>query len=66
LGAYFSLLAIFTMIETARIRNLRALPQFLVLFPTCHIAYAVGLIWQCALSTLTASDVKPSSEVEPS
>jgi glycosyltransferase involved in cell wall biosynthesis len=66
LGAYFSLLAICTMIETARIRNLRALPQFLVLFPTCHIAYAVGLIWQCALSTLTASDVKPSSEVEPS
>ncbi len=40
-------------------------------FPTCHIVYAAaGLVWQCALSMLPASDVKAevkaTSEVEPS
>ena len=66
LVAYSAVLAIFAMLETSRIRNLRALPQFLVLFPTCHITYAAGLMWQCALSMLPTSEVKASSEVEPS
>ncbi|HVN30080.1 MAG TPA: glycosyltransferase [Candidatus Binataceae bacterium] len=65
LALYLSILGIFSLHETIQIRDLRALPRFLVLFPTCHLAYAVGLFFQCALSMLPASEVKASSEAEP-
>jgi hypothetical protein len=66
LAIYASMLAIAATIETIRIGTLRALPQFLVLFPICHLAYGVGLLSQCALSALPALGLKARSEAEPS
>jgi len=66
LAAYASMLGIFSAFETSRIGTLRAMPHFLVLFPACHIAYGVGLIWQCALSALPVLGAKARSEASPS
>lgn len=66
LAIYASMLAIAATIESIRVGALRALPQFLVLFPTCHLAYGMGLLWQCALSALPGLGLKARSEAEPS
>jgi len=60
------MLAIAATVETIRVGAVRALPQFLLLFPTCHLAYGVGLLSQCALWALPALGLKARSEAEPS
>ena len=55
LAVYGALLLTFAGIETLRTGRLRAFPQFLILFPACHVAYGAGLVWQCALSVVTVS-----------
>ncbi|HLI81284.1 MAG TPA: glycosyltransferase [Candidatus Binataceae bacterium] len=63
LAAYGILLVAFSAFEALRARSLRALPQLLMLFPVCHLAYGAGLMWQFLLSTRPAEAVKARSEV---
>ena len=63
--AYSAMLISFAGLEAFRARSLRALPALLVLFPTCHLAYGAGLMWQCTLSTFPALGMKPRSEASP-
>ncbi len=62
LAVYGVLLLNFAAYEALRARSLRAFPQFLVLFPACHLAYGAGLMWQGALSAPPALRLKPRSE----
>jgi len=62
LAVYAVLLLNFAAYEAIRARSLRALPQFLILFPACHLAYGAGLMWQGVLSALPALGLKPRSE----
>ena len=53
-AVYVVLLLVFAAKESTRTGRLQAFPQFLILFPACHLAYGAGLMWQCLLS-LTGS-----------
>jgi succinoglycan biosynthesis protein ExoA len=48
--AYVALTVLFSLIETWRARDPRALPTLLILFPCCHIGYAMGFGWQLVKS----------------
>jgi succinoglycan biosynthesis protein ExoA len=62
LGGYGLLLLTFAAYEALRARSPRAFPQFLILFPVCHLAYGAGLMCQGALSALPALGLKPRSQ----
>ncbi len=64
LGAYAALALVFSTIETLKARDLRSLPTLLVLFPSCHIAYATGFLRQL-LRSLPAAFRKPAFQEFP-
>jgi len=48
--AYLALAVLFSLVETFQAGDPRAFPTMLVLFPCCHIGYAMGFGWQLVRS----------------
>jgi succinoglycan biosynthesis protein ExoA len=48
--AYVALAVLFSLVETLRAGDLRAFLTLLVLFPCCHLGYAMGFGWQLVRS----------------
>jgi len=49
---YVSMVSIFATLEAYRNRTPRQFPLTMMLFPTCHLAYAAGFLWQLGLCIL--------------
>jgi cellulose synthase/poly-beta-1,6-N-acetylglucosamine synthase-like glycosyltransferase len=62
LAVYFAMVATFAALEAFRNRKPRQLPLMMVLFPTCHLAYAAGFLYQLGISVLEAARLRRRSE----
>src|ERR1700732_4202360 len=54
LAIYLAMVSMFAALESIRNRTPRHLPLMMVLFPSCHLAYAGGFASQLGLSVLDA------------
>jgi glycosyltransferase involved in cell wall biosynthesis len=62
LGIYLAMVSMFSTLEAIRNRTPRHFPLMLVLFPSCHLAYATGFVWQLGLSVLDAMKSRRRSD----
>ncbi|HEY6417396.1 MAG TPA: glycosyltransferase, partial [Candidatus Binataceae bacterium] len=66
LAVYAATLCIFAVAEALRARSPRSVSVFLILFPTCHFAYAGGFLRELGHSALALVKSRPRSEARAS